>query len=939
MDRGAGGPAARGPAEEVETVQQERILQRPPPGAPPSPARVRRGPANWSIPDETLKDRVARKLQDKFQRLYVTQQAIREAGGRVDIELDPHAAEERMHGRIEWDFKQLENDYIEPLADQLAAAQIPLEDLDRYLYAKHAPERNRHIASIRDDMPDAGSGIATADAQRTVRDLEAQYGAAIQQAAQRVYDMLEHKRGILRRQGLEKDDVVDTWENKYRFYVPLKGFAVDAIDDQYPRIGQGLSIKGKESRRSAGRRSLAASPSMQAITDTTESIIRARKNEVGQHFIRLVRANPNPDVWEIFSEDKPDVEVKPPTKTIPHTYEAPVAMHMSPKYFGVKYRGTQYYVKLKDQRLASAMQNLGVEKQNVIIQTMGAVNRFLSSVNTSLNPEFVISNFSRDIQTAIYNVLAEQNLKDSKIAGEAIGKRMVRDTIPAIGAVYRALRGAQGTKAIDRYARDFIEDGAKTGYFDMKDLEAMQRHVETLIEIAEGGMRGRTIKATRAVGQFVEDVNGAIENGVRLSAYTNARKALEARGVNPQAARKRAASISKNLTVNFNRRGEWSSAMNAFYMFFNASVQGTAQFARTMLTMRKVGGKRRLNTAQKVAAAAVGLAYMYAILQRALSDDDDDGISYYDKIPAHIKERNFIFMKGDGKNYWKVPLPYGYNIFHVLGTTVSDTVHGPKKVTEGALDITMAILGSFNPIGMSESNDPGTTAVKTIAPSVLTPAVEIATNENFFGSPVWREDKFKEWTPDSSLSWYTTRPHFVALAQWLNEATGGSEYIKGWIDVSPDSLEHYFDFATGGAGMFVSKVAGVAEKMKEGIPLKVNEIPFYRKISGEPSPYEAGQVYYERRSLALAHLDAWKNLKGDEKAKYKQDHQALITMANRSKAKDKRLRILRKQRDEIRVDETISEKERQAKLEAKQLQMNEVFNDWNGRWNALVEQY
>ena len=36
---------------------------------------------------------------------------------------------------------------------------------------------------------------------------------------------------------------------------------------------------------------------------------------------------------------------------------------------------------------------------------------------------------------------------------------------------------------------------------------------------------------------------------------------------------------------------------------------------------------------------------------------------------------------------------------------------GTLKVEEGALDVVMAFLGSFNPIGMSESEDPGVTAV------------------------------------------------------------------------------------------------------------------------------------------------------------------------------------------------------------------------------------
>ena len=38
----------------------------------------------------------------------------------------------------------------------------------------------------------------------------------------------------------------------------------------------------------------------------------------------------------------------------------------------------------------------------------------------------------------------------------------------------------------------------------------------------------------------------------------------------------KAAKIAKELTVNFNRRGNMGPVLNAFYLFFNASVQGSA---------------------------------------------------------------------------------------------------------------------------------------------------------------------------------------------------------------------------------------------------------------------------------------------------------------------------------------------------------------------------
>ena len=66
------------------------------------------------------------------------------------------------------------------------------------------------------------------------------------------------------------------------------------------------------------------------------------------------------------------------------------------------------------------------------------------------------------------------------------------------------------------------------------------------------------------------------------------------------------ASIAKNITVNFNRKGNLTPPINALYMFFNASVQGTARLAQSVLT-------------SKTAAAAVGGIAIMGFLLDALN--------------------------------------------------------------------------------------------------------------------------------------------------------------------------------------------------------------------------------------------------------------------------------------------------------------------------------
>jgi hypothetical protein len=91
-------------------------------------------------------------------------------------------------------------------------------------------------------------------------------------------------------------------------------------------------------------------------------------------------------------------------------------------------------------------------------------------------------------------------------------------------------------------------------------------------------------------------------------------------------------------------------------------------------------------------------------MNRMLGGEDDDGESWFDKIPDYERERNLIIMKSafggeaDG-SYWKIPLPYGYNIFHVLGDALEGSIHGSRAPLEHAARTVLAMLGSFSPIG------------------------------------------------------------------------------------------------------------------------------------------------------------------------------------------------------------------------------------------------
>ena len=920
------------------------------------PEDIRKGPyysrTSSLTPEETIASRFVRQMQDKFQVLKAVQGNIRKTGGKIDDSNNAYMAEELFHGKAENDLNVMKERYVQPLAKLLADYKIAQADLDEYLYARHAPERNAHIAKINPKMPDGGSGMTNAEAAEIMQRVrnsgkQAQYD----RLAGIVDDMLARRRELIREAGLEESGVVDAWQNAYRYYVPLKGQDVDGVVS-LPRTGKGFTIGGRESRQAMGRASRAQSPSTQAIQDLSESLIRNRKNEVGNAFLKLVQDNPDKDYWQVFTDDKPDTmraiaeRVDPETgETRREVVERPVPMAMmADRYFTTKKDGKTYYIKLHDPRLMRAMKNMGPETSNAVIRTLGKVNRFLATVNTSYNPEFLVSNFIRDVQTAVMNLKAEQGRSDGKLKGldNLSALAVVKDSRSAMSAVYASLRGKTLTgngAQWQKVWKEFVEDGGKTGWFNMGDLEGQQKEMDRLVSLAKGGWKGQSIGAWHSFLNLVEDANGAVENALRLSAYKHARDA----GLS----RQQAASLAKNMTVNFNRRGEQGALMNSLYMFANASIQGTANLVRTLGHLNGDGPLperlrwKNLNVPQKIALAAVGAGYLLGSLNRSVAGEDDDGVNWYDKVPSHVKERNLVIMKsvfgGKAGEYWSIPLPYGYNVFFLLGHTAEGVAAGDLTASRAAGNVVGGILGAFSPVGSETSETLSGALLKNAAPTILRPFANLAMNENFMGAQIYQENMpFGTPKPDSQLGRRSTPEAYKAFASWLNAFSGGSQYRPGAVDITPESLKFWIDYISGGTGRFISKTTDAAVKSLNGIDIPEQQVPFLGKISGEVMPYADQQKMYDRMTEVAQYHAELKSLTGAERTAFIDENNGKLLMNGLMQDTRKRLKDLRKQRDAIYADSSLSLAQQAAMVKSVERDMKVAVDRFNREYNKKV---
>ncbi len=857
-------------------------------------------PIVMTIPEslDGMIDAFNQRIVDKFYDIRKAQRSVEKRKGSVSDKANFDKAEVLLHGKASNDLKIFEGK-VEKLAKDMAKRNVSQQELSDYMYARHAQERNEYIRDNIDPKNHSGSGMTTSEANAILNSLSPEQITNLDALADQVYGFAEDTRNNMVKFGLWSEKNADNLRGLYNNYVPLMGFDADeSFGNEYIDLGQALSVKGKEGMRATGRTTKAANVIANIISQHSNSIIRGRKNEAMQSLLFLVKDNK--EIGHVI-HPKINLDTKKGFNSKGELTDIPIRPEQNKNYVGVKIGGQQFYIKFKNDRMAKVVNAANIEKTNIINKTVGRFNRFLSSTMTSYNPEFVLTNFSRDIQAAMINMLSESDIAKDSVQGKKLIADTLKNVMPAMGSILKSEVGKKSNNPeMEQYYEEFKADGAKTGWYHAKDSSGVAKDIQNIIALQEAGTFSprQAAKAWKSTKNFVEGVNTAVENAVRLSTYVSARK----NGVS----RSDAAVLAKELTVNFNRSGEWGTVMNSMYLFFNASVQGTARFAKAMLTLKKTVNadgdtEYGLNRGQKLAGAMVAFSSMQTLINQAISDDDEDGESFYSKIPDYEKERNMIIMNPNGRDYFKIPLPYGFNIFSNAGTMLTEVSTGEREVGDGTLFMIGSIINSFVPVSFSSSNDWDKKVVKGVTPTVMKPFIELAANEDYFGSTIYNENlPFGAKKPQSSIGRRSTWSGYKDLAEFLNEATGGNEYVSGKIDINPDKIAHIFKFMSGGTGKFVGRTvssAGVVFDKARGIPseLEMRKVPFARVVYGEPSKYVDQTSYYDRRDEIGQIAEEYKNATFQEKKDPK--FKGVKNLANLIKVTDKKLKSLRAKTD------------------------------------------
>jgi hypothetical protein len=418
----------------------------------------------------------------------------------------------------------------------------------------------------------------------------------------------------------------------------------------------------------------------------------------------------------------------------------------------------------------------------------------------------------------------------------------------ALRGIYSDLRSRRAGKgpATGTWAtlwEEFQREGGQTGFRDMfatsaDRATALQRTLDPS-SWADSGLgkvftAGGALKVPLEVARkgvaaplfdWLSDYNETAENAVRLAAY----KAAKDKGLSAQ----QAASIAKNLTVNFNRKGQIGVQAGALYAFFNAAVQGTA---RLVETLRGPAGK-------KILAGGFMLGVMQALALAAAGFDDEEP-------PGFVKERNLVLpldwvdnLGGpdlDGK-YLTIPMPLGLNVIPNTSRVLTEwALSGFRDTPRRVGEITGAFLEMFNPIGNAGWS------VQTIAPTFADPLVALSENRDWTGKPIAKEDRSAtDPTPGYTRAKDTASEFSKAMSYYLNLATGGTRYQPGLVSPTPDQLDYLIGQITGGVGRELLKIEQTVTSRVTGEELPPYKVPILGRFYGDTrsASSEANRFY------------------------------------------------------------------------------------------------
>lgn len=643
-------------------------------------------------------------------------------------------------------------------------------------------------------------------------------------------------------EGLEKAETIAAWEGAYKHYVPM--FREDI------EFGGGGGVGAAASKRATGSEKQAVNILSNILLQREAAIGQAESNRVKVSLYGLALSNPNPDFWATIrpasqakqiAQDLQRMGVDPavaeagmqgvPTIRTVDPMTNQVVDRVNPMYkslpgaMTLKVNGEVRVLMFNEKderamRMVAALKGTdGLTNFDLASSAVGKTTRWLAAVNTQYNPAFGVVNFVRDTLGGAIN------LTSTALRGQSL--RLLGQVPQAMAGIAEALRGEPASEWGKAFAQ-FQADGGQTGFREMfKSSGDRAAKVEQQLALLEKGGRLTPANAARVTLKLLDDFNTVMENAVRLSAY---KLALDKGISRPEAAR-----LARELTVDFNRKGRTGRELGPLYAFLNASLQGTE---RTIRALRGPDGG-------KIIAGGLAMGVVQA-LWLAMAGFDDDDLQEFTKARAFI-----VPLPGGDKKYVAIPLPLGLHVLPNTGRVLTELVIGDHKdAGKKIFDAVGEIAGAINPLGGGNVFTMDG-ALRTVAPTIADPFIELGFNKNFAGSQIEKDPVGgdKDARPgyararESTLR-STTGQAYLGISKALNWLSGGSGHEAGMVSPTPERVRYIAQTAGGGVLRELEKIINVSTAAARGEEVRASQVPLFSRFGGRVDEDRVAQSRY-----------------------------------------------------------------------------------------------
>lgn len=712
--------------------------------------------------------------------------------------------------------------------------------------------------------------------------------------------------------GIINKETFDKISGMYKYYIPLRGFDEKTSSDAYAYITHPDSAFNAPVKTANGRTSKADDPiaNMQSMAESI--IAQGNRNKlVKQKFLNFVLNHPSDlfsvnELWLEYNEDKEEwlpvfadnindtdtpeevnrkieefeekmskLAEKNPLKYKRGREAANIPYRVVNKkderehQIIVKRNGIDYVITVNGNPRAAQAVNGATNPDNNNAGLVGKfsqlgekINRELSAFYTTRNPDFIISNFLRDMTYSNTMVWVKESpnyaLRFNKNIAKCNPFEMKR-----LLARYR-----KGTLDMDDKTDNafyhFMRNGGETGYANMRDIDKHKNDIRK--ELRRMNARFGIEKNVMLLAEQFDEVSRAIENSARFAAFLTSREF--GRTID------RSIYDAKEISVNFNKKGAGSKFFGAkgqtrigniaagisgagrsLYVFWNAAIQGTTNFGRQ--------AKRHPAKAFTMAATMFLLGATMASIGIANGDDDDDKNNYWN-LPEYVRRSNITFKIG---NQWTtIPLPVEYRALYGLGELMISSMSGKEHFTTKELAKQIAGLAS-QVLPLDIMQDGG--SLTALVPSAFKPMAEVGVNKSWTGAPIYKDTEYNKKDPEWTKAYKSANTAIVEATKFLNQETGGNTHKSGHIDFNPAVIEYLLNGYFSGVSNTVDRLSKMAEWAVGKREYSPRDFIFINRLSKKGDERtEARAVNNEYYRLKEEHDEVKKLLKAYEDDTY-----------------------------------------------------------------------